>query len=91
MNKLYKVVLGKPTGDGHCITFSYSPDDRKIKSEYYVIAKSFNEAGRKTLAFIDKVIKQEKSTVRVTEDGIEDMTKEINIVSITLFTDELIF
>lgn len=90
MKKLFKVRLGKPTGgESGYISFSYN-DDKKIKPEYFVIAKSFNEAGKMVMDYVYSVLEKEKSTIRVTEYGLENLEMEINVCKIELVTDELI-
>jgi hypothetical protein len=90
MKKLYKVKIGEPTGGGNYFSFKSGDGHSKIKQEYFVVAKSFNEAGKMVVAYIDHVISNEKSSIRVTEYGLESLDKEINVCAIELVSDELI-
>lgn len=85
MSKLFKVRVGRP-GTRHI--FCVDPR-RKIKSEYFVVAKSFNEAGKLVTQRIDKAVAEQKSSVLITEDGFEDID-DVCVFDIELLTDELV-
>ena len=90
MKKLFKVKIGKPTGgNSGWISFNYG-EEKKIKPEYFVVAKTFNEAGGLVMGYIDSIIAQEQSQIRITETGMESIEQEYNVCQIELVTNELI-
>jgi hypothetical protein len=90
--KLYKVKIGKPTGSGPSFISYVAYSESRIKSEYFVVAKSFNEAGKLVMAYVKQILDTGPTEIVNSPYGIDIQTYEnVEVSSIELVSNETIY